>query len=64
MAGNTVVLWGGQNIVFGQLEQITDYEVVLSHWDGALSSADNFSVQISKGQLVVDRGFILGVQKN
>lgn len=64
MAGNTVVLWGGQNIVFGQLEQITDYEVVLSHWDGALSSADNFSVQISKGQLVVDRGSILGVQKN
>ena len=50
--------------MFGQLEQITDYEVVLSHWDGALSSADNFSVQISKGQLVVDRGSILGVQKN
>lgn len=58
------MLWGGQNIVFGQLEQITDYEVVLSHWDGVLSSADNFSVQISKGQLVVDRGSILGVQKN
>ena len=54
------MLWGGQNIAFGRLEELTDYEVVLSGGDGSL--ADGFGRRLSDGRIVIDRGAIAGVQ--
>lgn len=59
-SGEKLMLWGSQNIVFGRLEELTDYEVVLSGWDGALSG--NFGNRISNGRIVIDRGTVAGVQ--
>ena len=58
--GEQLRLWGGQSIVSGCLEEISDYEMVLSGWDGALSG--NFGNRISNGRIVIDRGTVAGVQ--
>ena len=55
------MLWGGQNIIFGRLEELTDYEVILSDHGGAMS--DGFGSRLSDGGLVIDRASISGVQK-
>lgn len=59
-SGEKLMLWGSQNIVFGRLEELTDYEVVLSGGDGSLS--DGFGSRISDGRIVIDRGAVAGVQ--
>ena len=58
--GETLMLWDSQNIAFGRLEELTDYEVVLSGGDGSLS--DGFGSRLSDGRIVIDRGAIAGVQ--
>lgn len=58
--GEKLMLWSNQNIVFGHLEELTDYEVVLSGRDGSLS--DGFGSRLSDGRIVIDRGAIAGVQ--
>lgn len=62
--GETLMLWGGQNIVFGHMEQITNYDVDLSDWDGVLSNADGFGVRLNNGRVVIDRSAISGLQKS
>lgn len=59
-SGETLMLWDSQNIAFGRLEELTDYEVVLSGGDGSL--ADGFGRRLSDGRIVIDRGTIAGVQ--
>ena len=62
------MLWGGQNIIFGRLEELNDYEVVLSDWNGALSNMtfgegySDFGSQLDDGCIVVERSAIAGVQ--
>lgn len=60
-SGEKLMLWGSQNIVFGRLEELTDYEVVLSDWDGTLSG--DFGSRISHGRIVIDRVAVAGVQR-
>ena len=60
-SGEKLMLWGSQNIVFGCLEELTDYEVVLSDWDGTLSG--DFGSRISHGRIVIDRAAISGIQR-
>lgn len=59
--GEQMMLWSGQNIVFGSLEELTDYDIVLSNIEGALNS--DFGSRLSDGGLVIDRASISGVQK-
>ena len=67
--GEKLMLWGGQNIAFGRLEELTDYEVVLSDGNGALSNMtfgegySDFGSRLSDGRIVIDRAAISGVQK-
>lgn len=58
--GEQLRIWGGQNIVSGRLEEINDYEVVLSGGDGALDSS--FGIRLNDGSIVVERSVIVGVQ--
>lgn len=59
--GEQLRLWGGQSIVSGRLEEISDYEMVLSDWDGTLFG--DFGNRISDGRIVIDRGAIAGAQR-
>lgn len=58
--GEQLRICGGQNIVSGRLEEINDYEVVLSGGDGALDSS--FGIRLNDGSIVVERSVIVGVQ--
>lgn len=62
LLGQRVMIWGGQNIVSGCLEQITDYDVLLSDWHGAVLGDSSCGWTITDGKLVVDRNSIVGVQ--
>ena len=55
------MLWGGQNIIFGRLEELTDYEVILSDREGAMS--DDFGSRLGNGRIVIDRAAISGIQR-
>lgn len=59
--GEQLRLWGGQSIVSGRLEEISDYEMVLSDWDGTLFG--DFGSRISDGRIVIDQGAIAGAQR-
>lgn len=59
--GEQLRLWGGQSIVSGRLEEISDYEMVLSDWAGTLFG--DFGSCISDGRIVIDRGAIAGAQR-
>ena len=64
MLGRQLMLWGGQSIVSGRLEQMTDYDAVLSNWSGTRPTEKDFSSQLPNGNLVVNRKAIVGVQKS
>ena len=53
--------WGGQNIIFGRLEELTDYEVILSDRGGAMSN--DFGSRLGNGRIVIDRAAISGIQR-
>lgn len=55
------MLWGGQNIIFGRLEELTDYEVILSDRGGAMSN--DFGSRLGNGLIVIDRAAISGIQR-
>ena len=55
------MLWGGQNIIFGRLEELTDYEVILSDRGGAMSN--DFGSRLGNGRIVIDRAAISGIQR-
>lgn len=57
-----VMLWRDQNIAYGCLSQVTDYDVVLSDWYGAILGDSSCGWGITDRELVVDRNFITGVQ--
>ena len=56
-----LMLWGGQNIIFGRLEELTDYEVILSDRGGAMSN--DFGSRLGNGRIVIDRAAISGIQR-
>ena len=56
-----LMLWGGQNIIFGRLEELTDYEVILSDRGGAMSN--DFGIRLGNGRIVIDRAAISGIQR-
>ena len=58
--GDQLRIWGGQNIVSGRLEEISDYDVVLADIEGILDSG--FSSWLGDGRIVIDRNAIAGVQ--
>lgn len=58
--GDQLRIWGGQNIVSGRLEEISDYDVVLADIEGILDSG--FSSCLGDGRIVIDRNAIAGVQ--
>lgn len=58
--GEQLRIWGGQNIVSGRLEEISDYDVVLADIVGILDSG--FSSWLGDGRIVIDRNAIAGVQ--
>ena len=64
LLGQQLMLWGGQSIVSGRLEQVTDYDAVLSNWSGTRPTGKDFSSQLPNGDLVVNRKAIAGVQKS
>ena len=55
------MLWGSQNIIFGRLEELTDYEVILSDRGGAMSN--DFGSRLGNGLIVIDRAAISGIQR-
>lgn len=58
--GEKLMLWGGQSIVFGRLEEISRYEVVLSDGGGVLSNG--FGTLSGGGFIVIDRDAVVGLQ--
>ena len=60
LLGQQLLLWGGQSIVSGRLEQVTDYDAVLSNGDGVLSHG--FGTRLYDGCIVVDRSAVVGMQ--
>lgn len=70
LLGHPLKLWGGQNIVWGCLEDVTDYDIVLSNWfvlsdwSRTQSAETGFSSQLPNGYLVVNRNAISAVQKS
>ena len=60
LLGQRVMLWGGQSIVFGRMEDVSAYDVVISNGDGALSH--DFGTRLYDGRIVVDRSSIAGMQ--
>lgn len=61
--GQRVAIWGSQEVVRGWLEEVTDYEVVLSGWSEKLHHAPGFGCEIGNGRIAVDRGAILSIQE-
>lgn len=62
LLGQRVMIWGGQNIVNGYLEQVTDYDVLLSNWHGSVLESQSCGWIITGGKLLVDRNSIVGAQ--
>lgn len=60
LLGQRVMLWGGQSIVFGRMEDVSAYDVVISNGDGALSHG--FGTWLYDGCIVVDRSAVVGMQ--
>lgn len=60
LLGHRVMLWGGQSIVFGRMEDVSAYDVVISNGDGALSH--DFGTRLYDGRIVVDRSAVDGMQ--
>ena len=54
------MLWGGQSIVFGRLEEISRYELVLS--DGGDVLSNGFGTLSGGGFIVIDRDAVVGLQ--
>ena len=62
LLGHPLKLWGGQNIVWGYLEDVTDYDIVLSRWHGTVLDNPSCGWAIVDGKLVVTREAIAGMQ--
>lgn len=62
LLGQRLMLWGGQNIADGCLEQVTDYDVVLTDWSGTVLDNPNSGWAIADGKLVAARETITGMQ--
>lgn len=62
LLGQRLMLWGGQNIADGCLEQVTDYDVVLTDWSGTVLDNPNSGWAIVDGKLVAARETIMGMQ--
>ena len=62
LIGQRLMLWSSQNIVYGCLDQVSDYDVVLSDWIGTVLGEPRFGQNIANGKLVVNRDPITGIQ--
>lgn len=62
-AGQQLMLWEGENIVHGRLDELTEYDAILSAWSGTTPDKEKFSKPSDDGCLVVDRDAVSGVQK-
>lgn len=61
-AGKRLMTWGDQNIVYGRLEQVTDYDIILSDWSGTVLGDSSCGWAIADGKLAAARETIMGMQ--
>lgn len=65
LGGDRVTVWFGQSMLHGKLAQFTDYDIVLSDWDGAFeyNSQRLFLKALPDDNLVIDRTVVSCIQK-
>lgn len=60
--GQQLMIWSGQNIAWGCLEDVTDYDIVLSDWRGTVLDNPSCGWTIVDGKLVATLEAIAGMQ--
>lgn len=62
MLGQRLMIWSGKNVAWGYLEDVTDYDIVLSDWHGTVWGDPSCGWAIADGKIVATREAIAGMQ--